>query len=81
MTTNECTYNKSEEEANDSEGIKQARALFEGDNEKAAAIYAKGRHRQWAKTVRELALGDKELYFETAGDSKRLSKIVVDSWS
>ncbi|KAK3235533.1 hypothetical protein CYMTET_54273 [Cymbomonas tetramitiformis] len=64
-------------QANDSEGIKQARALFEGSNEKVAAIYAKGRHRQWAKTVRELALGGKELYFEAVGDSERLSKIVV----
>ncbi|KAK3288765.1 hypothetical protein CYMTET_3771 [Cymbomonas tetramitiformis] len=64
-------------QANDSEGIKQARALFEGNNEKVTAIYAKGRHRQWAKAVRELALGGKKLYFEAAGDSERLSKIVV----
>ncbi|KAK3287256.1 hypothetical protein CYMTET_5218 [Cymbomonas tetramitiformis] len=48
-------------QANDSEGIKQARALFEGNNEKVVAIYAKRRHRQWAKAVRELALGGKEM--------------------
>ncbi|KAK3286532.1 hypothetical protein CYMTET_5919 [Cymbomonas tetramitiformis] len=63
--------------ANDSEGIKQAQALFEGNDGKVAAVYAKGRYRQWAKAVRELALGGKELYFEAAGGSERLSKLVV----
>ncbi|KAK3270995.1 hypothetical protein CYMTET_20629, partial [Cymbomonas tetramitiformis] len=39
-------------QANDSAGIIQARQLFEENNSKVAAIYAKGRgHRQWAKAV------------------------------
>ncbi|KAK3264129.1 hypothetical protein CYMTET_27105, partial [Cymbomonas tetramitiformis] len=51
--------------------------LFEENNAKVAAIYAKGRNRQWAKAVRELSLGDKDQYFEAAKDSEKLSKIVV----
>ncbi|KAK3250952.1 hypothetical protein CYMTET_39692 [Cymbomonas tetramitiformis] len=45
--------------------------------DKVGAIYAKGRHRQWAKAVRELALGGKENYFEATDDSRKLAKIVV----
>ncbi|KAK3283625.1 hypothetical protein CYMTET_8711 [Cymbomonas tetramitiformis] len=53
------------------------RRLFEENNANVAAIYAKGRHRQWAKAVRELSLGGKDQYFEAAKDSEKLSKIVV----
>ncbi|KAK3233424.1 hypothetical protein CYMTET_56285 [Cymbomonas tetramitiformis] len=63
--------------ANDSDGIKSARQLFEDNVTKVAAVYAKGRHRQWAKAVRELSLGGKDQYFEAAKDSEKLSKIVV----
>ncbi|KAK3260775.1 hypothetical protein CYMTET_30283 [Cymbomonas tetramitiformis] len=51
--------------------------LFEENVAKVAAIYAKGRYRQWAKAVRELSLGGKDQYFEAAKDSEKLSKIVV----
>ncbi|KAK3279171.1 hypothetical protein CYMTET_12934 [Cymbomonas tetramitiformis] len=63
--------------ANDSDGIKSARLLFEDNVAKVAAVYAKGRHRQWAKAVRELSLGGKDQYFEAGKDSEKLSKIVV----
>ncbi|KAK3255791.1 hypothetical protein CYMTET_35047 [Cymbomonas tetramitiformis] len=63
--------------ANGSDGILRARQLFEENDAKVAAIYAKGRHRQWAKAVRQLSLGGKDLYFEAAKDSEKLSKIVV----
>ncbi|KAK3284430.1 hypothetical protein CYMTET_7931 [Cymbomonas tetramitiformis] len=63
--------------ANDPDGILRARQLFEENNAKVTAIYAKGRHRQWAKAVRELSLGGKDQYFEAAKDSEKLSKIVV----
>ncbi|KAK3270998.1 hypothetical protein CYMTET_20632 [Cymbomonas tetramitiformis] len=64
-------------QANDSAGIIQARQLFEENNSKVAVIYAKGRHRQWAKAVRELSLGGKDVYFEAAKDSEKLWKIVA----
>ncbi|KAK3237084.1 hypothetical protein CYMTET_52810 [Cymbomonas tetramitiformis] len=63
--------------ADDSVGVLQARQLFEENVAKVAAIYAKGRHRQWAKAVRELSLGGTDQYFEAAKDSEKLSKIVV----
>ncbi|KAK3284792.1 hypothetical protein CYMTET_7575 [Cymbomonas tetramitiformis] len=55
----------------------RARQLFEENVAKVAAVYAKGRHRQWAKAVGELSLGSKDQYFEAAKDSEKLSKIVV----
>ncbi|KAK3237582.1 hypothetical protein CYMTET_52354 [Cymbomonas tetramitiformis] len=51
--------------------------FFEENNAKVTAIYAKRRHRQWAKAVRELSLGGKDQYFEAAKDSEKLFKIVV----
>ncbi|KAK3276196.1 hypothetical protein CYMTET_15713 [Cymbomonas tetramitiformis] len=43
--------------ANDSDGILRARQLFEDNNAKVATVYAKGRHRQWAKAFDDLAKG------------------------
>ncbi|KAK3246195.1 hypothetical protein CYMTET_44258 [Cymbomonas tetramitiformis] len=58
-------------------GSSKQRALFESNVDKVGDIYAKGRHRQWAKAVCELAVGGKENYFEATGDSDKLAKIVV----
>ncbi|KAK3270490.1 hypothetical protein CYMTET_21116 [Cymbomonas tetramitiformis] len=46
-------------------------ALYEENVANVDAIYAKGRHRQWAKAIRELALGGKDVYFEAVKDQGR----------
>ncbi|KAK3266428.1 hypothetical protein CYMTET_24945 [Cymbomonas tetramitiformis] len=59
-------------------GIKAARTLYEDSITKVDAIYSSGRHRAWAKAVRELALGGKDVRFTAEGaDVEKLAKIVV----
>ncbi|KAK3238097.1 hypothetical protein CYMTET_51868 [Cymbomonas tetramitiformis] len=62
----------------DTPGIKAARTLYEDNIVKVDAIYSSGRHRAWAKAVRELALGGKDVRFTAEGaDVEKLAKIVI----
>ncbi|KAK3264584.1 hypothetical protein CYMTET_26687 [Cymbomonas tetramitiformis] len=60
----------------DTPAIVLARQRYEGAKSAVNAIYSKGRHRKWAKAVKQHALaGD---YFSAKDDVSKLAKIVVD---
>eukprot|EP00854_Cymbomonas_tetramitiformis_P023038 gene23038-27879_t len=59
----------------DDDATKAARTKHEEDKIIVRKVYYKGRHRKWAKAIRQNHLGDD--YFGDATDLSKLAKIIV----
>ncbi|KAK3244047.1 hypothetical protein CYMTET_46326 [Cymbomonas tetramitiformis] len=59
----------------DTPAILLARQRYEGAKTAVNAIYSKGRHRKWAKAIKQHALGGD--YFSAKDDVSKLAKIVI----
>ncbi|KAK3275740.1 hypothetical protein CYMTET_16140 [Cymbomonas tetramitiformis] len=59
----------------DTDDVRVARERYESAKDIVAAIYCEGRHRKWAKAIRQHQLGGE--YFNDGTDVSKLAKVIV----